>query len=202
MVKRQNRMIEEMDCNSLFMTGQVSDIVIFEGEEYYLSGIDGTKLPSPQDFGISPRPASTACWRGFQNIYTCPNNELTLDTMYLSSAEAKPVNGVEPESNGVMFPYIYKNLDFKVPFTGRIIIAKDFISENYVHMGFQSASSYETVLELVLDEGNINSVTDMSVRMKKLREEGTGKPPSPKSDEKKDVKEWISDRFSLEYESE
>lgn len=56
----------------------------------------------------------------------------------------------------------YYNLNLVVPFTGIIRLAKDFIQDLYVHMGFQKASAFETVYDITLLKGEVLKVKDHS----------------------------------------
>ncbi|MEM4721362.1 MAG: hypothetical protein QXT73_04810 [Candidatus Methanomethylicaceae archaeon] len=46
----------------------------------------------------------------------------------------------------------------RVPFIGKLRLAKDFIQELYVHMGFQKPSAYQTVLDLLFEEGYLKKL--------------------------------------------
>ncbi len=189
------------------MTGQIPDRFRYEGEEYDLVGLDGEKLYEPIDFGITTQMASTACWRGYQMVYDCRDGKLILDEMHTRTSDKIVVNGVtpeEPEKEGgySFFNTIYKDLGLKTKFTGSVLLAKDFISEMYVHMGFQSPDSYRIVIEVHAVDGDIIEVKDLSDEMEKRRRTGRVAPSMPDSDGDSDIKDWISDRFSLDYKSE
>lgn len=183
------------------MTGQIADEFRYNGESYDLVGIDGEGFFTPDDFGIKARAGSTACWRGYKMTYDCVNGELLLQEMQVSTASATPINGIEPKAGEYGFSHIYENLRLKTNFSGKIRLGKDFISSMYVHMGFQSAESFETVIELEIANGNIIKETNLSSLMKQRREHGLEKPAQPTSMEDSDVRDWISDRFSQNYES-
>ena len=186
------------------MTGQVSDEFRYNGEVYALVGISGEGLYTPADFGMTTRMASTACWRGYQMFYDCVDGELILEMMLANPKDPKPVNGVKPSKSedSVMFSYVYENLKLKTKFTGRILLGKDFIEEMYVHMGFQSAESFRTVIELEVKDGDIVNETDLSQTMAEKRLDGRNKPTRPPTMEDNDVMSWIEDRFSQDYDLE
>ena len=125
------------------MTAQIPDQFRYEGEAYNVVGMDGGPLYEPHDFGITTQMASTACWRGYQMFYDCKDGSLILEHMHTRSKDKVTVNGVVPKEKGdgdqmVFFNTFYENLGLKTRFTGSLLLAKDFISEMYVHMGFQS----------------------------------------------------------------
>ncbi len=184
------------------MTGQISDKFRYNGEIFELVGIDGNGLFTPDDFGMVTRPGSTACWRGFCMSYNCVNGELLLEEMDINTQNAVPVNDIVPREGEYGFSHVYENLMLKVPFTGKIRIAKDFISTMYVHMGFQSAESFETVIEIEFEGGNVVQERNLSLLMKERRDKGLEKPNQPPSMGDDDVRDWISDRFSQDFESD
>ncbi|MFW9786933.1 MAG: hypothetical protein ACFFE2_11910 [Candidatus Thorarchaeota archaeon] len=186
------------------MTGQVADEFRYNGEAYALVGISGEGLYTPADFGMTTRMASTACWRGYQMFYDCVDGELILDTMLANPEVPKPVNGIEPRKleNSFMFPLVYENLRLKTKFTGRILLGRDFIDEMYVHMGFQSAESFRTVIEIEIKDGEIIKETDLSQSMAERRLAGLNKPSQPPSMEEDELKGWIEERFSQDYDTD
>ena len=56
-----------------------------------------------------------------------------------------------------------------VPFTGKLRLARGFIEDLYVHMGFQKPSAFETVLDISLEEGKITDIKDRSQEAAKIR---------------------------------
>ncbi|MBN2228335.1 MAG: hypothetical protein JW779_02005 [Candidatus Thorarchaeota archaeon] len=184
------------------MTGQVSDEFRYNSETYALVGIDGEGLYTAHDLGLEARPASTACWRGYQMVYDCRDGKLVLDMMNVNTHNPISINGVEPTKGDWMFSHIYENLNLQTKFTGSILLGKDFIDAMYVHMGFQSAESYRTVIEIEVKDGFIIRETDVSSTMEERRRSRKGKPTAPPSMEDDDIHSWIVDRFSQDYKSD
>ncbi|MHA1137401.1 MAG: hypothetical protein ACTSSE_13030 [Candidatus Thorarchaeota archaeon] len=189
------------------MTAQIPDQFRYEGEAYDLVGFDGETLYEPLDFGITTQMASTACWRGYQMFYDCKDGKLILDHIHARTDDKITVNGVTPRESGdgnqmVFFNTFYENLGLKTKFTGTLLLAKDFISEMYVHMGFQSPDAFRTVLEIHVKDGDITKVKDLSEKMEERRKIGLMKPSRPDSLDEPDIGDWVKDRFSLDYDSE
>lgn len=191
------------------MTGQITDQFKYDGEIYELVGIDGESLYAAEDFGITTQMASTACWRGYQASYNCVNGELILDSLQVRTNNKITINGVAPketvDENGeawAFFNFIYENLSLKTKFTGSILLAKDFIREMYVHMGYQTPESFKKVIEIEVKDGDIINVTDISARMEERRKSGKEKTSRPPTIEDMDIEDWIKDRFSQDYKSE
>jgi hypothetical protein len=184
------------------MTGQVPDTLIYDKNSYSIAGLKGEGLPSPFDFNLKPVSPNTANWRGFRMTYIIIENRLQLHEMNVTieDIERKPpiINEVKPilEKEGLI-NLSYNDLKLKTLFTGKILIAKDFIDSMYVHMGFQSPLSFETVIELDFKGGKLLRVKDLSKKMKHFREKDI-------SDEKlkptRDPQKWIARTFSLDYD--
>ncbi|MBW2662878.1 MAG: hypothetical protein JRD93_13015 [Deltaproteobacteria bacterium] len=54
-------------------------------------------------------------------------------------------------------------------FTGKLRIAKGFIDELYIHMGFPKPSAFKTVLDLTFEDGQLKEKKNRSKEMKKKR---------------------------------
>lgn len=153
------------------MTGQLSDVFIFRGEEYSLVSVKGKKLFNPEDYKIKPVEAGSSCWRGYQAYYQIKNNKLILNQLLINmEGKSVQINNKKAEiSEYRIFDYNYPELDLAMNFTGSIRIAKDFIRDLYVHSGFQKESSYETVFELDFKKGKVKKEKDISQLMANLR---------------------------------
>ncbi|MHA2424331.1 MAG: hypothetical protein ACXAEF_06055 [Candidatus Thorarchaeota archaeon] len=200
------------------MTAQMPDEFRFEGEKYSLIGIRGSKLYKAEDFGLEPREASTACYRGYIMYYDCVNGRMILDRMHVNSKEAGPINGVDPVPNEheifspefkaklpesiqqwSLFKYTYNNLNLKTKFSGSLLLGKDFIQSMYVHMGYQRPMAFRIVLELQIEDGDIIAINDLSSKMEELRITNSGRGARPDTQDKDEILEWIDQAFSLDY---
>ncbi|MHA1111900.1 MAG: hypothetical protein ACTSRE_12405 [Promethearchaeota archaeon] len=182
------------------MTSQIPDIFKYNNEEYDLVGIDGPDLFDPNNEGLQPQMTSTACWRGFQLKFRADNEGLYLDEMSIKQEEAVEFKGRNPIQGERRFTHKYANMNYKLPFTGRLLIAKGFIQSMYVHMGFQRPIAYRKVIELVIKEGDILEVIDHSKHYRELRKKNPDKDGYPKTSSDKDIKDFVEKSFSRRYE--
>jgi len=151
------------------MTAQISDTFIYKGDEYSLIGKTEGYLAFPEQFGMEPEMLHTACYRGFYATYELTEEalylrELTLrekDGMYLPIGETHPERGE--------YQATYHGLSEVIPFTGKIRLAKDFIEELYIHMGYQKPTAFKTVLDIALKDGQVVEIRDRSQEMKLKR---------------------------------
>ncbi len=178
------------------MTAQVPDTLLYNDKPYDLTGMEGSGLPSPDDFGMQPVMMHTACYRGFYCTYVIRDEQLYLSglTVRSESGEYPPVNGVHPQID----PYgtgTYEDIHLPVSFSGRLRLGGDFIQNEYIHMGFQSPSAYKTVLELAFEGGHLVSVTDRCEEFARLRK----KPQRPKP---RSLMDWVHQRFSRDMDKE
>lgn len=175
------------------MTTQISDTVIYKNQKYALIGIKGPELFEPRCFGLVSESWSTACYRGYYMTFTIEDTSLRLKqlTMLGSSKIYVSIDGIKPkEKDGDL---VYKNLKLIISFTGVIRIAKDFIEEYYVHMGFQKAIAYKTVLDVKIENGKIVEVKNRSAEIEEKRKE------FKKLYESVELGEAIAEAFSLDF---
>ena len=184
------------------MTGQISDSFLYKGERYFLTGYTKGEPFSPLDFGFFPKAATTACWRGFVLYYTVKDDYLTLVDMEINNEEELELNDVQPKVRKDSLRLHYPDVNLKLDYSGKIIIAKDFIKSMYVHMGFQRSMSYENVLELEFEKGQLISETNLSEKMKKKRKKNTAEYAEPPSRDEKDIRSWIERTFSRDHDSD
>ena len=119
-------------------------------------------------------------------------------------APAPELNGVAavllPEDERIFYEYVYHDVGMRLPFTGGMLLAQDFISDLYVHMGFHPAWKYETVHELTFDKGCLVSEADVSEKLAEVRRAALSRAADPDSDtDRKDMMEWIARCFSRDY---
>jgi hypothetical protein len=206
------------------MTAQVHDRFDFEGRPYRLVGVKGGKLFDPKQFGLKTVARSTACQRGYQCRYTVEHDRLLLARLEISLGEYLeifdtpfgPTPGgrftlqVGPALNGVHpikpnpkdsdHNNLYEELNMEIQYTGRILIAEGFIRELYVHMGYQPAWKYKTVLELTFEEGKLLRAYDVSGKMKAIRGLlARGPILGPDTDAEARLN-WVASTFSLDYD--
>ena len=184
------------------MTGQVPDKLICKKSLYSIVGLKGEGLPSPFDFGLEPVSPNTANWRGFIMTYIVVEKHLNVHEIKVTVKDIKGnlpvINDVKPKlEKDRLIRLTYSRLKLKTQFTGKILIAKDFIDSMYVHMGFQSPLSFETVIELEFGEGNLLSVRDLSEKMKAYRKRDIFDGKIIRSH---DLQAWIARTFSLDYD--
>ncbi len=184
------------------MTGQLPDSFLYEDEVYSLISIADEEPFTPLDYDIIPQMASTACWRGFVLYYKLDNNSLILQDMQLNTKEAKEINNIKPTKTKDMFRFHYQDLNLKLDYSGKLLIARDFIDEMYVHMGFQRPIAFRKVVELDFKNGELLSVNDLSEQMENRRNKAPADGARPKTMKDKDVKNWIKDTFSRKHNKE
>ena len=194
------------------MTQQAPDLFYYEGNQLKIVGIKGTGLSTAENFGIKTRSASTGCWRGYIMRYEIKDNQLFLEGFWVRTQDGITppiINNTAPleitrEYNpgglrGLGFRYYYKDVYFKLPFTGSLLLGAKSIESEYVHMGYPSPTSFRTVLKFDFKDGNIINVEDVSEKAEEARlVKGDPKGYNPESDSAQDIKKWVEKRFSLD----
>jgi hypothetical protein len=177
------------------VTAQVPDLVRYAGDEWVLAGVRGEGLFDPARHGLHPVPISTGCGRGFVCTYALEKERLLLARLEISVREPPPVllGCVPAVRRGG--PTTYAELREPVRFTGGLLLAREFIEDLYVHMGFQPAWKYREVREALCNEGHVVEVADRSIGAASLRETlGRGAREAWGN-----VGSWMARGFSREY---
>lgn len=179
------------------MTAQITDTFFFRGEEYSMIGMFGGPLATPQQFGMVPKMLHTGCYQGYYSMYELTDEGLFLREMTLREKNERylPIAGVDADLSKP-FQATYNKLNVLVPFSGNMRLAKDFIRELYLHMGFQKPTAFKTVFDITLNEGKIIRLKDRSEEMEQKR--GQFK----RNYEAGDMRQTIDDAFSLDLDIE
>lgn len=153
------------------MTSQITDKFTYQDEEYRLIGFEGNHLFSPEDYGMTPVMMHTACYRGFYSTYEIYKEAIFLRKLVIRTEGNKycGIDGVKPVKDD--YQASYTGLNLKVPFSGTLRLAKDFIEELYVHMGYQKPSAFKTVIDFQFTNGSITQIQDRSQEVAKIRGE-------------------------------
>jgi hypothetical protein len=193
------------------MTAQASDQVAYEGHEYALCAYSNGEPFDPKAYGYKPMMASTACWRGYVSGYAMKSDRLLLDRLHINHGDGAhsasllktppPLNGVAARQSEHAFigRWLFENVGLHLPYSGGLILARNFIQELYVHMGFHPAWKYEVVHELVFEQGALIEQRDVSVQMAEIRQKASQTlKPDPRSS-RSAIEAWISKCFSRDY---
>jgi hypothetical protein len=184
------------------MTAQFPDTVEYRGDEFTLTGANGKGLFDPGEHGLRVLPKCTACWRGFVCGYAVREEGLVLDRLmaYLDGPAAA-LFGVPPgptDQGGPGFDAVYEEIGRRVEYTGGLLIARGFIRDLYVHMGFHPAWKFREVHELIFEGGSLVREADRSQDIAAVRKKMLDRPLEPPQDPAQ-IREWIRKCFSLEY---
>ena len=95
------------------MTAQINDVFKFNGEEYYVVGIDGPELFDPVKEGFNPKVASTACWRGFYLTFEATETQMTMAGAIVYSVMDDLSLKQYKEGRFLVYKYEYENFSYK-----------------------------------------------------------------------------------------
>jgi hypothetical protein len=192
------------------MTAQVPESIQYHGQAYSIAGKNGTGLFDPTQHGVQPVGRCTACWRGYYCSYSVDEQRLLLVALRLNADQPAPtLFGVHPKPQMRSFrghefrvwDAVYEPLRHAVPYTGGLLLARDFIQESYVHMGFHPAWKYREVHELVFRDGELEHAMDRSGQIAELRRERSNRPLEPGSlAAAAEMERWVEMCFNQEYE--
>ena len=96
---------------------------------------------------------------------------------------------------------MYKGLNIKMNYTGKILVGSKFIPKYYIHMGYQRAWAYEVLTEFVFENGNLvkaNDLSDVAAKLRAKIDEDRKKADFSMRSEL-DLKRFVEESFSLDY---
>jgi len=179
------------------MTGQMHDQFRLRGELLALVGHSVRWQFHPELFGLEPREASTACWRGYLAVFGLSGSRLVLEELHINlpgpgggnqRKEGPLIDGIRPtgpeEGEGFLhgptttmayvafegFNNHYVGMNHHLAYTGGLLIGENLITGLYVHQGFQPAWKFETVIELIFEDGVLRRECNRSRQMAEIRE--------------------------------
>lgn len=131
----------------------------------------------PQDYGVTSEACCSACWEGYWCEYSISDKEIVLDKLYINAKNEhySQINGISPMNEQAnkklryMGNNLYQYINIKIPYTGRIMLGKDFMREYYIHMGYQRAWAYKVLTEFIFENGILFETIDHSGMAEKLR---------------------------------
>ncbi|KIA64702.1 hypothetical protein [Nocardia vulneris] len=182
------------------MTAQFPDSILFQGDSFDVTAIDGTGLFDPGAHGLEPKWIHTGCYRGYICHYAVVEQRLVLREHHIRTEDEPPrLEGVPPQQDKDGSSCHYRGLDIPVAFTGRLLIGADVIPNRpYLNMGFPPAWLFEQVYELTLRAGELLTAQDCSAAVAATRAEiiTTAAKPAPGES----TGDWITRTFSRTYD--
>lgn len=153
------------------MTAQISDTALYCGDDYSIIGLIAPEPVTPLDFGMTPTKLSTGCYRGYYCTYVIEDSQLYLAKMTLRERNGRylAIGGVDPIQNELRNCANYEGLRVFVSYTGALRLARGFIRSLYIHMGYQKASAFETVLDFDFKDGRVTGLRDRSAEAAQKR---------------------------------
>src|SRR5215207_4062257 len=184
------------------MTAQMNDSFVLQDEKFSIVGGNGSGLFHPSDYIMQPLPRITSCWRGYVCTYKALHYKLLLNILLVNlDHEGPAINNIHPVfSYQATFNNTYNDLDLHMDFTGDILVARGFIQQLYVHMGFHPVWKYETVFELNVSQGHVVKTKDVSEKMAELRDKMSRQPLQPnRGASKQKIENWIASTFKKDH---
>ena len=168
------------------MSKQVNDKFIYKNDIYELISIESPKVFLDwESFDLNPIELSTACWRGFINTFSIKEENLILDEIYTNNQTLNENEEIEtiiiPKINNIL-PEIekpecltndykdyrilkYKNINFKMQYSGSLVIVKDYLNEyESGHYAFLQISPFcfKNIVKLTFSVGKFLKETNFS----------------------------------------
>lgn len=157
------------------MSGQMSDVIVIDGEEFAVVEPTGDALFDARSHGVSPVMIHTANTRGVAARFRIDEGALSLSELQVGSIDAPPaIGGVEPTTDEHGQTWTYLNLNLPIAWTGDLIAGAQPIRKMIVLSGYLPVHHYEKVLAFDLEEGIVESTEDRSDQVRAFRDEQAG----------------------------
>ena len=189
------------------MTAQKGDVIKYKEKEYSIIAITNPLNFNPKEYGIVPSALHTGCWKGYWCVYNINDKGIFLEDLYINSKDDfyPSINNVEAVINNYNLElekyighHLYKGLNIKMMFSGKILVGDEFIREYYIHMGFQRGWAYKVLIELVFEQGQLIKINDQSEIASEIRKDIKSKNKSYRKTID-DIAKFVDDSFSLDY---
>lgn len=150
----------EKNCN---MTRQAANFIIYDGEKYELLGDSTGQLPMVKQYGMQPRGWSTGNQYGYVAEYAIVDRQLILTSLMIDDAAGHypEIGGIRPVTKGHYGIPVYEPLSEPMSISGAITVGKGE-PENWFHADIRSVHDYVDALKIILKDGIIQSVEDIS----------------------------------------
>ena len=162
------------------MTAQISNDIKYNGEVYQLL-YESNYIFEPEKFGFYKTYWNcTACYAGYMIDLKVEDGRLIVERLRINDRTKKPpqflgtvaVNGKKDIDAAILFEdfdYIYNDVNQKIEFTGKILIARERAINNVFH-GYQPFYCFKDVVELTFENGDLITANDCSDLARRVRE--------------------------------
>lgn len=181
------------------MTGQIPDTYRYKGRNYSIIALTNPIDFRPEEYGFTPVAPHTACWRGYFCLYDITDEQLFLNKLWICNGDNPypELDGVFPVLDKRESMMVYKDLQHKIDYTGRIVVGSGFLREYYVHMGYQWAWAYRNVYELVFEHGKVIQKINHSKIVEGIRKK-IAEDPHFQDAMHSDIVRFINESFSMD----
>lgn len=157
------------------MSGQMSDVIVIEGEELAVVEPSADVLFDVRAHGVLPVMLHTANTRGVAARYRIEDGQLMLSDLQVGSIDAPPpIGGTEATTDEHGQTWTYLELNIPIDWSGDLIVGGGPIRELFVASGFLPVWHYERVLAFDLENGVVQSSEDRTEQVAAYRNERLG----------------------------
>lgn len=185
------------------MTVQIPDLVVFEGQTWFLQGVEHPPLLPTAWLDEVQTYNSSACVRGYTAEFVVQDGQLMLDSLQADLMDPfQTFLGHAAQATGPEGAFVFPHLQQPLAYSGGLLLCQGFIPELRVNSGFQRPWKFEQVQEWVFQNGKPCETRDVSRAMQTLRESFAAMGnPTGKYTSMDTLKDWVEVMFSLEYDS-
>ena len=172
------------------MTTQSYDQILYQEADYSLIASSQGHPFAPEEHGYRPVSLVTSCHKGYLCGYRVDDKDLRLHTLLINhqpldipiSRRKQPpaLNGRDAVNSRTQtdetlpwrdsFDWLFKDIDLHLPYTGRLLIARQFIRMPQSQGMYIPPWWYEQVHDLLFKAGRLVSDVDLSHSMAQIRQ--------------------------------
>lgn len=156
------------------MTVQIETMFKYNDAKYPIIRQSGPLGFDPIKYGITPEAIFTACWNGFWCEYNIMDDKFYLENLYINSKDGyyPKIEGVLPQFDEEhdIGHHSYKGLNIRIPYTGKILGGREFMSRYIFGIGHKLLWGYNVLTEFIFENGVLLEVNDQSEIAADIRE--------------------------------
>jgi hypothetical protein len=164
------------------MTVQIPDTFVDRREIFELVAVRGERsiLFHPEDIGINVEGSCTSCcWSGYFTQYIVKDDRLYLESLNIDLSDVEKdvdrLSQIFNKSQGFLPKkgfgnwVTYEDIEYTIDFTGVILIANNFLKNNFSYYGINHAYEYRDVFQLDFIDGQLLEQKNISEAMAEFR---------------------------------
>lgn len=152
------------------MTAQINDTCFHQEIEFKIAAVSGMDLFHPKSLGVQPARLSSACHRGFVTTYSILNKQFYLTKLVIGISRGRPPRLFDVAPNfSLDYEATYEGFQHPFPFTGSLILVKNFVARFRQSVGPNPAWAYQQARKTIFESGYLVGENNLDEEMEQTR---------------------------------